>query len=301
MHFQHSDVSNAVNFIARIKRGNWGFLLLRFSGTNDTGQTLALANIGEIWVQYKGRKTHQVNTAFLGDIGDQYGGYLEFSSTISSTFAAVVIIPFYIPSWPNAVYNEKDEDMYVGVQYGSTMTTVLGAGNITCDISAQPSNIPMTYLLKMLNADRSAIDGRSAEPLSGQNIVKAYLYGTAITDVFMSVDGEVRYNDKYNSIRAAAAFLKNVETALVTYVELNTVDNPADFANKSALLEVLTSSSITVYITVVSIEFGDKAINNSFAEVGNRNRLKLASAVGIDAASINRLKIAQTRVQALAE
>lgn len=295
MHFQHSDSSNAINFIGRIKRGNWGFLLLRFTGTNDTGETLAIADIGEIWIQYKGRKIIQVNTAFLSDIGDQYGGYLEFSSTISAAFTATVIIPFYLPDWPNSIFNEKDEDMYVGMQYGSSMATRLGSGNVLCNISAQKSNIPMTYLMTMLNADRSAITGRSSEPLTGKNIVKAYLYGTDIDTVFMAVDGEVRYNDNYASIRAAISFKKNVESALVTYLDLNTVDNPSDFANNQVLLEVFTGSAITVYIVVVAVEFGDTAINNSIQDISAKSAMKLSNATGVDQASVNRLKVAQVR------
>lgn len=298
MRFQYQDVSLGSDFVANLKPGNFKHLVIRFSGTADTSQTLAAADFGDIFVQRNGRKIIQVDTAFLSDLGNQFGGYLEQVSNAGGAYSFAFIIPFYMPELPkNALYVDQEDKVIVGVNFGSGMATKIGSNNITTRISAKESNFPMNYILRILNADRSGINGNSNELIQDNNVVKAFLKGTYITDVFAQVDGDVRYNDTYAQIKADASFEKRVETALVSYLELNFLDNYADLANHRVTVEVKTSQSDTVYITYFSVELADKGIESSQKVVSRKIDMKLEKSPEISPVVVNRILVASKSLQ----
>lgn len=297
MRFQYQDISLASDFIARIKPGNYRYFEIRFSGTADTAQTLAAADFGEIYLQ-RGKKEIQLTTAFLADVGNQYGGYLEQVSNTAGAFSFAFFIPYYLPELPkNALYVGPEDNVIIGVNFGSGMATKIGSNNLTTRISAKESNYPMNYVLRILNADRSAVNGTSNELIHDDNIVKAYINGTYITDIFASVDGDIKYNDSYNMIKAAVSFEKRVESALVSFLELNFVDNYADLANRRVLVEVKTSQSDTVYITYMAVDLIDKGIEQSQKVVNQKIDAKLQSSPDISPAVINRVMVASKSLQ----
>lgn len=129
----------------RLKVGQYNYLLIRVTGTNDTAQTAAASDIGDFYLERNGMRLVDISTEFLNELNDQLFGQPEEDSTTAGAFSFTFILPFELPDFPSAFHVRGSDNVYLGYRYGSNMDTRLGANSMTIEVSGHHSDNPENY------------------------------------------------------------------------------------------------------------------------------------------------------------
>lgn len=256
------------NFLEEISHvGLLKGIFLRIYGTANSGQTMAISDIGNIRFQVNGQQDIFISTTILQAINSMWYGFMEASSVSASAFSFALFVPFEVPDFPNSRLLQPSDDVYLGIDMAAAVATKVSSWTI--EAYGIPGTTPEWYQMKLQPANRYSVAGTSRKQVPGENIFRVWLNGTYITDVQLERDGELLYSAKYAAIKAETSRKNRVESALVSYLELETGETVNDFLTDNVELQVITSQSDTVLIQFLSIGLNGSRKSDSLRYLTN--------------------------------
>lgn len=263
------------NWQERIPAGLYKGIQLRFSGTNTTGNALAVSDIGNLTITLNGEQIMFIPTGFLADLNNQWYGYQESSSTAGGSFAHTLFIPFEYPGFPNGLHVKPEDELFLELQVGSNVSTYVSSWTI--DVNLEYTNEPEKYIMRILPANETYNgSGQFKKRVPNENVFEVYVSGSNISRVAVERDGELIHESDYNSLISNTSLRRRVESALVSYASLPLGDQVSDMLSDSVDITVQTSASTTVNIEYISFKFDPERKNRSRQLVQNRVMRRIA-------------------------
>ncbi len=239
--------------------GKYAGIQLTITGTNATGQTGTLEDLGRVVLTRNGQPRVNRNPKKFADIQDIRGGKFTYSSTEAGAFQAVVYIPFFEKGHPN-VFDIKGNDRfnYEWVPAGNA-STVFDSLEIKVNGDMSPALIERyDYFINGADQDFSAAQSADDVPLNKRNVSAIY-----IEDVDNTVDS-LSFNSNGKQVISTNDWLSlqgytnannriEDETQDVIEIENHTPGIPGTLRNRNNVLTFTTSGAGAVDITVCSI------------------------------------------------
>lgn len=268
-------LTQTTNWEKEIPAGIYKGIHLRFSGTNLSGQTMAIGDIGTLTFSINGQQTHFVPTGALADILNQWHGYVESSSTAGSSFAFGLFLPFEFPGFKNGLHVSPGDNAFIGLQVASAVATKVSSWTI--EINGVYSNELENYILKMLPANQSYSGAITLkERIPNENILSVYVYSTTVTRVALDRDGEQLHECSYNALISETSLRRSVEDSAITYGELLCGEQVSDMLSDDVQLQLTTSGSGTATVVYVAVGFDRKRRSQSVQQKISKVSARLA-------------------------
>jgi len=256
---QGSALGGAVNL--DIPKGKYAGLLIRIFGTTNTGQTLALSDIGQLRVNRHGKEVISESFDFFHCYDDLKGGFLP---TVTGGAAAAedvfCLIPFALPELPNVMNVLTNEEADLRLDFDTaTMNTRFGANPCTYQVYGYMTpDIDEHYQLLIREQDVQATGaGRLSDALNGSNLAALYLIDDSdvIDSYSLAVDGSIVVDNIDDDVeRAVTSFENSVEAAnRMAEVNLVRTGNFANAINGVAKIELVFNAGGTVNLTAFQI------------------------------------------------
>jgi hypothetical protein len=211
----HNDNLSVLTTTYNASAGRFGNFLLRYSGTAQTGQTVSLANCGNVMVNVKGDSKVNVDVELLSQAANLYGGYIEASSTIGAAFAFSVVIPAgYWFDKKNVFDIASGEKTFFKMDYPNMTSALIASGTVV--LYGKPQAGIQSYYHKILGAPISVSGSiQKTDSIVEQNIISAYLKDpTSLIDTMqMSKDGNLIFDGDVVSELVWSNWIHNVEVA----------------------------------------------------------------------------------------
>jgi len=138
----HNILSGPANL--KVPAGQYGALALRFSGTNQAGQTLTLANCGNITATWRSVSFMSVPVTEMNILNAHVGGVPESATAAGAAFThTVVILPSYVGDGNVFDVVETDE-FYISVDLSGVTGVIVASGTVT--LLGLPQLGAMAYL-----------------------------------------------------------------------------------------------------------------------------------------------------------
>jgi hypothetical protein len=179
--------SPTLKFDAGIYRRAYIYL----DGTNASAATMTLADLGKVYMFYKGKPVIAgVDTLMLMHFANIHGNLVKWSSTVSSYIQAIIPIYFSDPENPgNCLYVPNDGDAVIQIIWGSSFIGNLSSGTVR--LVAEEAQGNMAYLHKMQQND---FTGQNIlESISGENFMRVLLRNGTSSGDFTDIG--TRHND----------------------------------------------------------------------------------------------------------
>ena len=160
------------NLSYQLEKGQFGLFLIRFEGTNATGQAVTLADLGSVVLRWNGQDVVNVDFEFLNMVSNLYGGVSEFSSTTGGAFKASAFIPTGIWFDSQNIYDIGDEDKVEFVLNWNTAK--IASGSVY--IFGKPRRGVMSYLHGIYK--RTIVSGGAgdiSDSIPVENITQFYI------------------------------------------------------------------------------------------------------------------------------
>jgi hypothetical protein len=245
-------------FQENIQPGRISGVMLIFEGTNDTGQTGDLSDLGTAIIKRKGRTLINRPMDVFGEMGNIRAGNNLFSSTEASDFLASVFIPFYALSFEQALNITGDSELnFEWVPAGSS-GTVFTTMQVTA--YAQRSFRQEFYEYTILGQDQTengAVTNRTYQ-LNTQNITEIYLTDpdNIVSSLELRQDGEQRFSiQSWDAYLAGTIYDNSLEVQNFDMIQLETYTKgqPLSAVNNDSVIGLTTTGGGTVPITVCAI------------------------------------------------
>ena len=263
------------NWEERLPAGLYKGIHLRFSGTNTTGNALSVGDIGNLTVTLNGEMIMFIPTGFLSELNNQLYGYAESSSTTGGSFAFGLFIPFSYPGFPSGLHVKPDDDLFLGLQVGSNVSTYVSSWTI--EVNMVETNEPEKYIMKILPANEShGGSGTFKKRIPNKNVFEVYVNGANISRVTVERDGELLHEADYNSLISETSLKRRVEGSLVSYVALTLGDQVSDLLSDTVDIQYTLSAGDTVYIQYIAFDFNPERKTRSVQIVKNRVQSRVA-------------------------
>jgi len=126
-------VGSNPSFVVKVTPGLYRGLFFRLDGVSDTGQTLTLADIGNVIIRRQGRQQQYWPVEYAHNRTLLKGGVVD--ATLSTAGATKVdwYVPLVNEEDENAVFWARDNDeVEAEIQFGPNFTTVMASGTIYC-------------------------------------------------------------------------------------------------------------------------------------------------------------------------
>ena len=266
-----------------IPAGTYAALLLRISGTNDTGQTITAADFGDIRIERRAvggiqQELQHEDLEFYLNYADLKGGYPEQESTIADAFAFVFLLPFALPNAPNALHVRTAEELSYDLVWHAALDTAAVTATWALYGIIAP-NTPERYSLDIHTQDMGASDaGRLGKTLTAENIAAVYLEDAAdIVDRFSVLDdGEVVIDNCDDAVvQALTNMLNKVEATGNALVEVDLMAEGvlSEALNDKVRVDAAFNAAGTLGITVLSVKFSARE-SQALSEADVRERVE---------------------------
>lgn len=239
--------------------GRYAGLMVVASGSNQTGQTGGLADIGRFEITFNGEPIINRDCEKFGDMNDIRGGKYTLNSTSGGAFEAVVFIPFFEKGHPNVLDvrgNNSLNARFIPADDG----TVFSALDVTVNASLVPS-LRQRYIYKINGADQNFSAAQSADdtPLNKRNVSAIYLDDVDDTIsllAFSSMDRNVVTTNDWLALQGYTNVNNRIEDAAQDIVEIqnHVPGQKGTLLNRNNVLTFTTSGAGAVDITVCSIQ-----------------------------------------------
>ena len=246
------------SFQENIQPGRIGSLMLYFNGTNDTGQTGTIDDLGNIVIKRNGETIVNRPINILADKGNILAGSNLFSSAEAGAFEATVKVPFYVKSFEQALQITGPSELNFEYTPASAQSTVFAS--LQLSVYSEMSFLDEEYDYFLLGDDQTPAAAVQARPyqLNARNIAAVYLTDpdSVLTSVGLRQNGEQVFSDQPKSVLEAGTLYENrLEQSTVDMIELQcyTPRQAASLLNENSILEITTSGSGTVTVTRESI------------------------------------------------
>jgi len=213
--------------------GSYGLFLIRYTGVAAAGQTVALADLGNIIFNVKGQDKINVPASILSFLDDMYAGAIETVSAIGGAFAFSIIIPCGAWFDKSNVYNiKKSDEVYFNLTFPNMVAGLIASGTIT--LYGKPRNGQTNYIHKILS--RNVVSGGASivtESITDNNISEVYLVnpGALISDLQLTKDGKVIIDGAVGAELAYSNWIHSLETSGTTLA--------VEFAESGNVMEAL--------------------------------------------------------------
>lgn len=200
-----------------LPNGTLKHLFIRWAGTNQAGQAVTLAQLGQVRVNYRGTDIVNESVAFFSLWDNLNYGVAEFVSNVGGTFAASIKIPFHAV-WDEKVglFNDPNYGAYVELR-NVTTAVVIATGTVQISFEEAQANASyLTYYLQENLAVGGA--GQQTQDFTGIDISSLYLETNAqLTNVFVAKDTVNKVSSDQNTLLADSNMTNRVETAIALY------------------------------------------------------------------------------------
>lgn len=244
----------------QVTPGRYAGLALRLTGTTDTGQTLALSEIGTLRLVRGGRQVQSGTVEFYHDISDLLGGYSRATLPTAGATAVWCPILFGAPGVTNGMEVISRDELVFNFDPLVGLATEFGANVITLELyGIYDDMLAEKYELHVVpqNFVASAA-GQDRQSLNAKNIAFVALNdSSSVVDTFqLEVDDRVivsRINDAAYSDWVNNRF--RIESGGMTQMLAPTASgsNPAPYLNEKAVLDVVFSGAGTFYVSLFAI------------------------------------------------
>ena len=195
-----------------IERGQYKYFEIRYSGVAGAGNTITLANLGNVRLNWSGDDKVNVPVSALSNMANLYNGFIEFNSAIGGAFAASIIIP--CGEWfdTNNIYDVADNDKANFILDFPALPALIASGVV--QIYGVLQNGLHSYFHKILSQNVVAGGaGVLVNNIFAQNIAQLYLTNPAalISDIQVSIDGKNFINGDTASELAFSNWIHQIE------------------------------------------------------------------------------------------
>lgn len=244
----------------KIPSGRLSGLHVRLTGTTDTGQTLALSEIGTFRLQRDGRTIQSESFEFYSDFNDLTGGFPEATLPTAGATAVSCFIPFFAPRLPNTMEVVSEDELKLFFEPAAGLATEFGSNAISVEVNAIiETEVAESYELEVNTQDFAAsATGRRSIPLNHKNNAYVFLVdaGGVVSTVQIDVDGATREPAiDIDSQAAFASFEWRIETNGNTLIPYNIGSRSelGSYLNESVTLLPTFTSTGTLEITLFNI------------------------------------------------
>lgn len=195
-------------------------LVIRWTGTNQAGQAVTLAQLGQVRVNYRGTDVVNETVNFFSLFNNLKYGVAEFSSIVAGAYAVSIVIPFHAP-WDNTVglFNNANYAGFVELRNTVTIVTVTGGVVQISYVEANAMAPYLTYFIQQNLAVGGA--GQQTQDFSGTDISSLFIENNVnLTNVFIQKDQLSRITSDEATLLSYSNFLNRVETA-IALLEVN--------------------------------------------------------------------------------
>lgn len=200
------------------ERGSYGLFMLRFTGTAQAGQTVALPDLGNVKLNWNGEDIVNVPASILSALDNVYGGAVESTSNIGGSFAFSIIIPTGLWFDNKNIYEIGNNDkVYFNLSFPNMVAGLIVSG--TVEISGLPKRGQMNYFHKLLSRNIvSAGASTITDTIVDKNISEVYLVdpATLMSNIQLVKDNKVIYDGSVGTELAYSNWIHQLESTVTT-------------------------------------------------------------------------------------
>jgi len=240
--------------------GNYGGVKFILEGTNATGQTGTLSDIGSITIKRNGTTVEERSLEFYANRGNIKAGANLFSSTTAGAFKAGVTIPFFLRGLGQNAYSIQKENEF-NFEYRPSASASTVFDSMTIKVYGLLSAAPESYVIKRLSQDitESAAITNRPYPLGRENIANVYLNKPAeLTNIGLEINKRqfVSLQD-VDSLEQDTLFANQLESTTAPLINIKTFDDgiPLTAQNRGNTLFVSLSGAATLEVTTEQVIF----------------------------------------------
>lgn len=227
-----------------IQPGKFEFILIRYTGVAQTGQTVALTDLGTTRLNNNSADKINLDGEALSEMADNYGGYVEATSASGGAFAFSIFLPagyWFDPK--NNFWFSKSDQGYIALQYANFTATLIVSGNVT--IYAKPGVGVQSYWHKILSkqvVNSAGATGVITDIIPDKNVIALYLKDpAALIDNFTLIrDGATVVQGAIGAELAYSNWIHQIEVASLMYI--------SEFVQNRNLVNALSNNFSYQYI-----------------------------------------------------
>lgn len=253
-----------------IPAGKYRGFLLRFSGTNQTGQQLAASDLGTIRLSRGGRQVMYASIDRIQVLNGFDFGAVESSSTAGDAFAFTAYIPASLPGDENIFFVSDEQTFMAWVGGSNVNNTVIASG--TLEVYGDTADGIQAYELGLWDYDLSYSGaGTYAEKIPYENIARLLIENDAqLGRVTVNRDGETFISADDDALVAYTNLFTKTETydSSISYIlaELRKSGALEETLADDVRLELILNGSATLQCLVASVDFTPDQLQASKAD-----------------------------------
>jgi len=253
-----------------IPAGNYSGIRLTLTGTTASGETLALDDIGNVFVNHVDEgQIVRAGYGFLNSLQEIKGGFPPtVSGSAESAERVVATIPFGDPRFPNTLQLQTDREASFKVEFGSAMATRFAGENpvLRVDlIKAEDVSMDYFYMIDSQNQQANA-SGQITDTITGANIVQLFLKENSnVNNITLRQDERTVIDNTPLAILRDQTNIENrVESAGQEYVEIKPSGmTKASTLNQSTSINTDFSGSGVMELYKFRMKYLDSSIAQS--------------------------------------
>lgn len=245
--------SSANTSTKTIPAGNYSGIRLTLTGTTATGETLALEDIANVFVNHVNEgQIVRADFGFLNIWQNLKGGYPPtVSGTAETAERVVATIPFGDPRFPNTLQLNNDREASFKIEFKSAMATKFSGSSATVRVDLIKANdVSQDYFYIIDSQNQQAQGaGQITDTITGANIVGLYLQENSnVSSVTIRQDSETVVDDTpFGVLRDQTNIQNRIESSGQQFVEVRPVGFTRESTrNRSTTLNTNFSSSGTM-------------------------------------------------------
>lgn len=245
----------------KVPSGRYLGLFVRLTGTTDSGQTLALSEIGGFRLQRGGTVIQSETFEFYSDFNDLTRGFPEATLPTAGATSTSCFIPFFAPGLRNTMEVTNDEELVLFFDPASGLSTEFGANAITVEVQGIiETEVAESYQLEIVTQDFTAsATGKKSVTITKNNVAYLLLVdgASSVSTVQLDVDDRnIIPSVDLDVLNSWANMEWRVEASGNNIVPLQTgsVGSLGSYLNNSTILLPTFTSTGTLQITVLSIQ-----------------------------------------------
>lgn len=203
----------------RVPAGQYGALMIRASGTNDTGDDTVAADMGIVTARWGGRSWVQIKFDQLQFVNDVLGGFVEGTSTTAGAFAFSAMLTSSYSGDGNIYDIHESDNVFIQVNLSGIDADQLSG---TLELIGLPREGHMMYLPEILGQTPSiAANGVLPVNIPMNNITHLFIAAqTNVARVGIYVDGREHTEIAQAAMQAASNMLFRKEA---TYSSMSAI------------------------------------------------------------------------------
>jgi len=204
-----------------INPGKYGGFLIRYSGTAQAGQTVTLANLGNVIFNAEGKDKINVDAEFLSFAANLYGGFIEADSAVGGAFNFSIWIPSGVWFDPvNILDLRKDKDATFKLDFPAMTAALIASGNVQISGILQPGVQKYYHTMFSYNVVAGGA-GVLTNTIAKSNIIELYIKNPAalISTVQLSKDNVTYVNGNIANELAYSNWIHQIEATGTFYAQ----------------------------------------------------------------------------------